>query len=330
VATILVVDTNPADRRWYITLLGNYGHRLLEASDGVEALALALAELPELIITDILMPHMDGFSLVRRLRAEPLLGGIPVIFQTANYDVSEIHRLARASGVQHILRKAAEPHEILRAVAESLKRPTQPARLPQTGQLQRAHLELLADKLYQKVSELEKANDHLRNLSLTDALTGLNNRRGFMILATGLLKFARRAGYPLCLLYIDLDSLKYINDTFGHIAGDTALARFSRILTDTFRDSDVIGRLGGDEFVVLIADATEKDITDMRARLQSFVDAHNLQAAQGHALAFSLGVIRIAPDSTDTMEELLSQADEAMYEHKLSRRRAAAPPVSLP
>ena len=144
-ATILVVDTNPADRRWYITLLGNYGHRLLEASDGVEALTLAEAELPELIITDILMPHLDGFSLVRRLRAEPLLAGIPVIFQTDNYDVSEIHRLARASGVQHILRKAAEPQEILRAVTESLRRPTQPARLPQTGQLQRAHLELLAD-----------------------------------------------------------------------------------------------------------------------------------------------------------------------------------------
>jgi len=323
VATILVVDTNPTDRRWYITLLGNYGHRLLEASDGVEALALAQAELPELIITDILMPHMDGFSLVRRLRAEPLLASIPVIFQTANYDVSEIHRLARASGVQHILRKAAEPHEILRAVNESLKRPTQPARLPQTGQLQRAHLELLADKLYQKVSELEKANDHLRNLSLTDTLTGLNNRRGFMILATGLLKFARRVSYSVYLLYIDLDSLKYINDTFGHAAGDAAITQFSRILIDTFRDSDVLGRMGGDEFVVMIADATENDLASVQTRLQSNIDTYNLNAAHGQALSFSLGVIRLEPQSTVTMEELLSQADAAMYQHKLSRRRTA-------
>jgi diguanylate cyclase (GGDEF)-like protein len=320
-ATILVVDANPTDRRWYITLLGNYGHRLLEASDGVEALALAQAELPELIITDILMPHMDGFSLVRRLRAEPLLASIPVIFQTANYDVSEIHRLARASGVQHILRKAAEPQEILRAVNESLKRPTTPGRLPQTGQLQREHLELLADKLYQKVSELEKANDRLRNLSLTDALTGLNNRRGFMILATSLLKFARRASYSLYLLYIDLDSLKYINDTFGHAAGDAAIMQFSRILTDAFRDSDVIGRLGGDEFVALIADATESDLASLQTRLQSQVDAHNLQSDPRQALSFSLGVIRVEPQSTITMEELLSQADAAMYKHKVSRRR---------
>ena len=322
-ATILIVDTNPTDRRWYITLLGNYGHRLLEAADGVEALKLAHNELPELIITDILMPHMDGFSLVRRLRAEPLLAGIPVVFQTANYDVSEIHRLARASGVQHILRKAAEPQEILRAVNESLKKPTTPNRLPQTGQLQRAHLEVLADKLYQKVSELEKANEHLRNLSLTDALTSLNNRRGFMILATGLLKFARRVGYPLHLLYIDLDSLKFINDTFGHAGGDAAISHFARILTDTFRDSDVVGRLGGDEFVVLIADATESDLASVQTRLQSNVDAHNLQVPAGQALSFSLGIIRVDPQSTITMEELLSEADAGMYQDKLRRRRTA-------
>jgi diguanylate cyclase (GGDEF)-like protein len=323
VATILIVDANPADRRWYITLLGNYGHRLLEASDGVEALALAQAELPELIITDILMPRLDGFSLVRRLRAEPLLAGIPVIFQTAIYDMSEIHKLAGASGVQHILRKAAEPQEILRAVNESLKQPTKPGRLPQTGQLQREHLELLADKLYQKVSELEKANDRLRSLSLSDALTGLNNRRGFMILATGLLKFARRAGYSLYLLYIDLDSLKYINDTFGHAAGDATISHFSRILNDTFRDSDVIGRLGGDEFVALMADANESDLASIQSRLQNNVNAYNLRSDPRQALAFSLGVIRVEPQSTITMEELLSEADAAMYQHKLNRRRTA-------
>jgi diguanylate cyclase (GGDEF)-like protein len=322
-ATILIVDPHPTNRRVYTTLLGNFGHRLLEADDGAQALELARAELPDLIITDILMPNMDGFTLVRRLRAEPLLMGLPVIFQTANYDVSEIHRLARASGIQHILRNPAEPQEILRAVNESLKQPTIPARLPQTGQLQREHLQLLADKLYQKVSELEKANDRLRSLSITDVLTGLNNRRGFMILATGLLKFARRAAYSVCLLYIDLDSLKYINDTFGHAAGDTAITHFARILTETFRDSDVIGRLGGDEFVILIIDATESDLTSMQVRLQSNVDAHNLQSERGYALSLSLGVIRVDPDSTITMEELLYEADAAMYQHKKNRKRTA-------
>jgi diguanylate cyclase (GGDEF)-like protein len=321
-ATILVVDANPADRRVYITLLGNFGHRLIEAADGVQALELARTELPDLIITDILMPNMDGFTLVRRLRGEPLLMGIPVVFHTASYDETEIHQLAHASGVQHILRKPVEPQMILRSVNEALSHPAVPTRLPQTGQLQRDHLQLLADTLYKKVSELEEANEHLRNLSLTDSMTGLNNRRGFMILATNLLKFSRRAGYSSSLIYIDLDSLKYINDTFGHAGGDAALTSFAQILNETFRESDIIGRLGGDEFIALIVDAAESDLASMQTRLQGNVEAYNRQVGREHALSFSLGVIRIDSHSTITMEEFLSQADEAMYKHKLSRRRA--------
>lgn len=322
-ATILIVDPSVTDRRMYVTLLGNFGHRFLEASNGAEGLELARTELPDLIISSIIMPKIDGFTFVRRLRAEPLLAGIPVIFQTANYLESEVSKLARASGVQYILAKPAEPQEILRTIGEALKRPTTPSRLPQTGQLQREHLQLMADKLYQKVIELEKINDRLRNLSLTDELTGLNNRRGFMILATALLKFARRADHPLCLLYIDLDSLKSINDTLGHTAGDAALTQFASILTETFRDSDVIGRMGGDEFVVLTIDATESDLLNIQARLQKNVEAYNLRAAPGFALSFSVGEIKVDLTSSITMEELLSQADAAMYKHKQSRRRTA-------
>lgn len=321
-ATIIITDTNPAERRTYITLLGNYGHRLLEANDGVEALELARAELPDLIIADIIMPNMDGFTLARRVNADPLLAGTPIIFHTSNYDVSEIHQLAHASGVEYILRKSAEPHEIIRAVNKSLKKETMPIRLSQTGQLQRDHLEVLANKLYQKVSELEEANEQLRNLSLTDWLTGLNNRRGFMILATGLLRFARRSGYSLSLIYIDLDSLKQINDMFGHTSGDNAILQFSRILNETFRDSDIIGRVGGDEFVILVVDASESGLDSMLTYLQNNVDAYNQHPESKHKLAYSSGVIHMETNSTLTMEELLSQADQAMYLHKKNRKRS--------
>jgi diguanylate cyclase (GGDEF)-like protein len=319
-ATILIVDTRPADRQIFVTLLGSFGHRMLEANDGAQALELARVELPDLVITDIVMPNMDGFTLVRRLRAEPLLAGVPVIFQTAHYLESEIHKLATGSGIQHILGKPAEPQEILRAVQESLQKPASPARLPQTGQLHREHLQLLADKLYQKNMELEKANERLRNLSLTDELTGLNNRRGFAILANGLFKFARRANHPLCLLYIDMDTLKQVNNTFGHAEGDTALNHFARILTETFRDSDVIARMGGDEFAVLTIDSNENSIAVIRKRLQSNVDAYNLVSVRGYALSFSLGVIQVDLDSMFTVDALLAQADAAMYEHKQGKK----------
>jgi CheY-like chemotaxis protein len=125
VATILVVDTNPADRRWYITLLGNYGHRLLEAADGVEALALAQVELPELIITDILMPHMDGFTSVRRLRGN-------LCWRHSGFRPPTMMCLKSTGwpGERSTAypEKGAEPQEILRAVNESLK-PTTPGRL---------------------------------------------------------------------------------------------------------------------------------------------------------------------------------------------------------
>jgi diguanylate cyclase (GGDEF)-like protein len=320
-ATILVVDTRPVDRQLLVTLLGSFGHRLLEANDGSEALELARTELPDLVITDIVMPNMDGFTLTRRLRAEPLLSGVPVIFQTIHYLESEVRKLATASGIQHILGKPAEPQEILRAVQESLKKPTTPSRLPQTGQLQREHLQILADKLYQKNQELESANERLRSLSLTDELTGLNNRRGFAILATGLLKFARRANHPICLMYIDMDSLKHINNTLGHAEGDIALTHFARILTETYRDSDVIARMGGDEFAVLTIDATESGISTIHARLQSNVDSYNLVSVRGYSLSFSLGIIQVDLNATFTVDALLTQADAAMYIHKHGKQK---------
>ncbi len=319
--TILIVDSRQEDRQLYVALLSSFGYRTLEANDGAEALEVARAELPDLVITDMIMPNIDGFSLTRRLHAEPLLASVPVIFQTVHYLEAEVRKLATATGIKHILGKPAEPSEILKAVNETLKKPVGQTNLPQTGELQREHLQLLADKLYQKNLELEQANDRLRTLSLTDELTGLNNRRGFMILANGLFKFARRAKHPLCLLYIDMDALKSINDTYGHSAGNSALMHFSQILTKTFRDSDVVARLGGDEFVILTVDATEGSLKVIRTRLQSNVETHNLEAARGYSLSFSLGIIRVDLDSTFAVEELLAQADKAMYAHKKKRKR---------
>jgi diguanylate cyclase (GGDEF)-like protein len=319
-AKVLIVDDHQANRELFVTLLGYAGHRSLEARNGVEALEIARAEYPDLVITDILMPRMDGFTLVRRLRTDPLLENTSVIFQTAHYLDKEIRGLAADCGVHYILVKPVEPQQILKTVSEALSQPVALSGLPRTGEFQQEHLELLANKLYQKVSELETANAHLRNLSLTDDLTGLNNRRGFMLLAEELLKYGRRTDHQMCLLYMDLDGLKHINDTFGHAAGDTALRDTARILTETFREADVIARLGGDEFGILAMDVVKDNIKEILARLGQHINAHNAQSNSGYALSLSPGVIHIGLNSTETIQELLSQADAAMYTNKQQKK----------
>jgi len=319
-ANILVVDDRPANRDLLATLLGYGGHHIMEAGDGSEALELARSETPDLIIADILMPVMDGFALARRIRTDPLLAKVPIIFQTAHYLTEEVRRLAQECGVEHILSKPIEPQQLLHTVNEAFGHPPTGSHLPKTAEFQQKHLQLLADKLYQKVTELEQANMRLHRLSLTDELTGINNRRGFMFHAEELLKFARRAGYPLCLLYLDLDDLKHINDRFGHAAGDAALRHTTHILTRTFRESDIIARLGGDEFAVLALDTNASEIEAVQKRLQSNLDEHNAQSDPGHALSFSLGVIPVDLNSDLTTTELLEHADAALYANKQQKK----------
>src|SRR4029079_4217368 len=129
-AAILVVDDRAENRAFLVTLLGYSGHRLLEAPDGEEALEVAKAHRPDLVITDLLTPAMDGFELVRRLRSEPELADVRVIFYTATYLESDARGLADDCGVKHILTKPVEPDVVLRVVAEELHAEGRPAVAP--------------------------------------------------------------------------------------------------------------------------------------------------------------------------------------------------------
>jgi CheY-like chemotaxis protein len=131
-ATILIADDHTANRHFLVTLLGYRQHRLLEAADGQEALRLARAERPDLIISDILMPTMDGFEFVRQLRNDPAIGQTPVVFCTAHYLGREASTLAHACGVAFILYKPCTPETVLHTVDAALGCSAAPA-LPATG-----------------------------------------------------------------------------------------------------------------------------------------------------------------------------------------------------
>src|SRR5882762_1475252 len=119
-ATILIVDDRPSNRQFLTTLLGYGGHRLLEAGDGAAALGLVRSDRPDLVITDILMPTMDGYEFVQHVRADPDVASTPIIFYTATYSAPQAEKLAKTCGVYKVLSKPCEPQEILAAVNQAL------------------------------------------------------------------------------------------------------------------------------------------------------------------------------------------------------------------
>jgi diguanylate cyclase (GGDEF)-like protein len=160
----------------------------------------------------------------------------------------------------------------------------------------------------------------LGNLALTDELTGLYNRRGFMALAERQLKIGRRSGRGMLLFVMDVDRLKQINDSFGHFEGDRVLKRTAEVLEETFRDSDVLARLGGDEFAVLAVEASRRSEARIKTRLFECLKSISAKPSR-YEISLSIGLARFDPCSRMSIGELMAKADQAMYELKRRRSR---------
>jgi signal transduction histidine kinase len=164
VSSILILDDRPADRELLATLLAHAGYDVREAATGDEALGSVRAEPPDLVITDIVMPGMNGYEFVRRLRSDPEMETVPVIFCTANYSMDEVRRLAAAVGVSRFISKPSELEDIVSTVGEVLGAPTPFPQPLEADEFDREQLRLLNDKLVEKVGELEKADIERRKL----------------------------------------------------------------------------------------------------------------------------------------------------------------------
>ncbi len=184
-----------------------------------------------------------------------------------------------------------------------------------TAQLAEANNRLRAE-----IVERQRAEQAVRQLSLTDELTGLYNRRGFLLLAERELQVARRRQGRSLLLYADLDYLKLANDRFGHAAGDDMLVDAADLLKSLFRTTDVVARIGGDEFVVLAShySTSEEVLTRLDRALQTF------HQRTGRPLSLSVGAAESSLQADESLEQLLTQADAAMYANKCTRRSLQA------
>jgi diguanylate cyclase (GGDEF)-like protein len=255
------------------------------AQNGRELVEQCRVVQPDLVISDIKMPELDGIDAAMQIyRERP----VPIILVSAFSDAKLIER-ALAEDILAYLIKPIKQADLEPAIALALRR---------FEQLQA-----------------------LREMSLTDELTGLYNRRGFATLAEQQTKMARRLQKNLWLIFIDVDGLKQINDTFGHREGDRALRDTGEVLRRTFRASDILARLGGDEFCILAVDESGSGLTAVTERLQENLKQHNAQHPdRPYTLSFSIGMVRFDPASSPSIEEPLARADQLLYEQKRSKR----------
>lgn len=283
---IAVADDEPDMRDFYQTVLPRLGNIVVAAvSNGRDLLEQCRLHRPDLVITEIKMPDVDGIEAAATIYQQR---PIPVILVSAYHDPETIQR-AEADHVMSYLVKPVRAADLAPCIA-------------------------LARRRFADVQALAA-------LSLTDELTGLNNRRGFLVLAEQQVKLAQRKEHKLSLLFIDVDGLKAINDTHRHQAGDRVLRETAEILRQTFRSSDILARLGGDEYCVLVIDDPSGAGAAIERLLNNVERRNAADRGAPAALSLSVGAVDIDPAAGIRVEDWLDIADKRMYEQKLAKRR---------
>ena len=295
--TVLLVDDDVANLK-LLRLAFADEHRVLFATGGAEALAMARRELPDLIILDVMMADMDGYEVLRRLKADERCQEIPVIFLTGRNDESD-ERTGLELGAADYWTKPVKI-EIARIRA-------------------RNHL------------ELKRHRDTLSHLALTDGLTDVPNRRSFDERLEREWRRGLRSDRPLSLIMIDIDHFKEFNDHYGHPAGDECLRCVARIIDDTLdRPGDMVARYGGEEFACILPETNQGGATGLAERLRMAVAGAEIVHEASTTYPFvtiSVGVATLVPDYIRKASILIEMADDALYSAKKGgRNRSVAVP----
>lgn len=304
---ILIVDDTPDNLRLLAKILESQGYIIRKSLNGKMALQAASRHPPDLILLDINMSEMNGYQVCQQLKASKITDEIPIIFISA---LDQIDNKVQAFelGGQDYITKPFEELEVLMRVKNQLLIKQQYQELIEQNQR-------LEDEIKQRL----KAEAEVRELSLTDELTGLNNRRGFFWQANQQFKILQRIQMFCCVLFVDIDGLKQINDSLGHEIGDKMIVDIAQLLKQTFRDSDIIARLGGDEFVILVH-VESRNTDEIYPRLQANINRFNQEHNYLYQLSISVGVSQSVLNENVSLEQLIEEADKLMYEDKRAKR----------
>jgi two-component system, cell cycle response regulator len=289
-STILIVDDSPDKLGLLEAAFSLAGYNVTTATDGEEALAAIDSYQPDLVITDVMMPRMNGYELAQRIRSNPVTKFIPVIMQTAaSRRVEDLRRASEVGALGYI----TDPTDLELMLARTRT--------------------LLEFKAYLDVCE---------EAAFTDHLTGLANRRRFERQLEREVGRVLRFERPFTLLMIDIDNFKNLNDTFGHDVGDDAIRRISRVLREGTRGIDLAARIGGEEFAVLLVETSQSAGMEVAERLRVAIKA--LETPAGGLITASFGVAE-CPTDAQTASGILKAADVALYEAKRTGRDRVVP-----
>jgi diguanylate cyclase (GGDEF)-like protein len=295
---ILIADDDDGNRDLLRRRLVCEGHEVVEARSGVEVLALLKESPCDLVLLDILMPDLDGFQTLARIKQDVHLRELPVIMISALDELQSVVQCIEMGAVDYLPKPFNRV--LLRArIGASLDR------------------KRLVDRERRKTEELERtltlledAQDQLVIQASRDTLTGLANRRTVELQLEARVK----RGEPFTAIYMDLNGFKKINDTYGHAAGDEVLRQVGDRLRTAFRAGDAIGRWGGDEFVAFVESGNAEML-----RIKAVLEKPFTIEGVGRPIVVGAAVGAAAWRPNDTASELLHRADFAMYEEKLRR-----------
>jgi diguanylate cyclase (GGDEF)-like protein len=290
---VLLVEDSSVIRAVVRRRLEEQGYRVIEVEDGGGALAAFRESRPDVVLLDIEMPVLDGFQILELIKAEPEQADTPVVFLTARDKTEDLVEALRL-GAHDYLRKPFESAELAARVRAAVR------------------VKNLQDELRVRNAELEM-------MSRTDPLTGLWNRRHTEEQLEVAASLSRRHDRPFSVLMIDVDHFKRVNDSAGHIAGDTVLVEVSARIRDAVRIEDVAARWGGEEFLVVLPSTEIDGAWTLGDRIRMAVAVEPIAFADG-SIAVTVSVGCASSGAGETGDAIVSRADEALFAAKESGR----------
>lgn len=301
---ILAAEDDPVSRLILRKAVERAGHECQLAEDGAAAWDLFLESSPEVVISDWMMPRLDGLELCRRVRAHQSRGYTYFILLTALGDREHLLEGLQAGADDYL--------------AKPLDRDDLGVRLLSAERVTSLHR-----KLAEQAAELERLNAVLLETARTDPLTGLGNRRRLEEDLAVLQERANRYGHNYCLALCDVDFFKRYNDRYGHPAGDEVLRQVARTLRSSLRASDSAYRYGGEEFLLILPEQTPDTSTIVLERVRTAVQQlaiPHLDSEAAAVVTISAGIAVFTPGATDHSGAWLQRADEALYRAKAGGR----------